>query len=160
MPRKIEVKHYISASEYNSLSDSVLACKEKNKSKIDKLGQINGRFVLSYQYNYDSVYLHLDNSIIVKIWVSDGRIEWDISNDTLSPSEPLLDIVDFQFCFSDGRILEWTLGKNLAKFVNKQIVLAPSEQYLFMYTKDRIEYIFDSLVDLKLKNKYLTLSKA
>lgn len=153
MHRIIEVKQCFYPKEYNSLSEAVEAATKKSTAEL-----INGKIVLDYQFNGDSIIISFDNGKYLTIRSGEKSIEWDVVSIKPIIKKKIIE-QNIYFDFENGDRVFWDWKMILDGFVGKKIAISPSDQFLFIFTQGGEEYMFDVLVD-NVNNKFLFLSLA
>ena len=157
MDRVIQVTQCFYPKEYKSLSEAIevatLKKSEKSKSEL-----INGKIVVGYQFNGESIIISFDNRKYLTISSGKKSIEWDVVSIRPKITKKAIE-QNIYFDFENGDRVFWDWKMILDSFVGKKIAISPSDQFLFIFTQGGEEYMFDVLVD-NFNNKFLFLSLA
>lgn len=156
MKKLIKVQPAITPIEYGSFFSAT-----KDVADLtSKLDAINGRVLKSYKFDICRLILVFDNDACLDIQAKKDLLAWNISycKEFLDDTEWSDDIC---FEYPDGTRAEWNLKSILDHFVGRKVVVSPSEQFLFMYTSDRIEYMINSVFERDNPDKiYICISEA
>jgi len=152
MVKSIKVRPGILAKEHDSFFSAII---EQQK---ESLNLVNGRAVNAYKYNGDQLVLCLDSGVFILIFAEKDFISWKVIDE--SPSLGGRDFprnITFEFPNGDEYLWRWEVEFN--QFVGKKIAISPSEQFLFLYSENKREYIFNVLEDcFDAATKYLYIS--
>lgn len=147
----LEVYSGIVARDHYSLSSSSQRKNQISETKPN-CEDIKGKVVSRIEYGVIYILIEFDDSdLSALISVGDNCINCVISNDHQNPITRFSSTSreDILLVFPSGMKREWK-GKELFKsIVGERIALVPSDQYLFLYVKGGIDYVFDILIDAK-----------
>ncbi len=147
-------------NEFNSLSETVEAAAKIKELKKLKIESINGKTVTDYQFNGTVLIVSFNNGQWLIISPGEKLINWDVvSIKPIMMGEIIEQNIHFQL--TNGNKILWDWKTILDGFLGKQVVISPSDQYLFIFSRNGDEYMFDFLVDkCNPDKKYLYISKA
>jgi hypothetical protein len=147
---------------YSTMSEALLASKEATEaSSKEKCNVINGHVVLDYEFDGTCLIIHFYNGKYLIIHPGSEKIEWDVlknkPNNILNSNQSNEGIT---FELSNGEKFPWNWKEILNGFIGKQIAISPSDQYLFIFSREGPEYMFYSLIDDEnSKKQYLMISE-
>ena len=127
-------------------------------SKKQELALINGQILVAYEFNGHDLVLRLDNTECCYISIGINCITWLVGDNILlsDKSNPSLDIT-FEYPTGETQVWDWKI--KLDGLIGKKIALSPGDQFLFLYSEDKKEYIFDcveSVIDPAMKYLYMS----
>lgn len=159
MSHTIRVLASIRPNNHESFSDAVDIDVEKTGLDKPKCDLINGRKVVNYQFNGTSLKISFENEMHLIVSLGENLINWDIV--TIEPKiENQIIEQKIYFDYGNGNKISWDWKNILDSFLEKQIAISPSDQYLFVFTKHEDEYMFDVFEEKENpNNKYLVISK-
>lgn len=158
MAKIIKVEPGIFPVAYKSFEQAV-SQKERRKFENQKLDMINGKVLAGYQFDGSNLILTFDNKINVIISIGDNSVIWSIES-SFSGSEHLLNEEDVVFEYSDGLMKLWDWKSVLDKHIGKKIAFSPSDQFLFFYSEDKVEYMFSILINTNnMSDRFLHISE-
>lgn len=121
---------------------------------------VNGQTVLAYKFNGHELVISFDNHKVCKIFGGANRINWMVAdsfqlNDKFNPPQNIV------FEYSNGERDAWDWKNKFDGLIGKKIAFSPSEQYLFLYSEDKREHMFDFVVNIADPSiRYLCFSEA
>ncbi|OHX38157.1 hypothetical protein BJL95_23400 [Methylomonas sp. LWB] len=123
---------------------------------------INGRIVESYQFNGELLVIGFDNGKFLTIYPEENKIGWNVVSEwPMVTGKYENEYENIYFKFPGGEEVLWNWKDILDSFVGKQVAISVSDQFLFIFTRDGVEYMFDVLLDVNNKNsRFLFLSQA
>ena len=71
-----------------------------------------------------------DNEKYLTVAIGNNKIIWDVVSEKPSIEDKVIE-KDIYFEFSSGKNKAWDIEVILDKFINKQIAISPSDQYLY-----------------------------
>lgn len=157
MNKIIRADFLLTPTEFHSFAESVSASNQKN-SKQSEAWKINGKIVRSYKFNGKSLVIEFNNDKLLAIYPRKKSVTWDV----LEKSLPLnTRPMETTFLFEiKGKILDFNWSSILDGFIGKQVAISPSDQYLFIFSKEGPEYIIDILFDIENpEEKFLFISE-
>ncbi|MES9853141.1 MAG: hypothetical protein ABW170_15090 [Candidatus Thiodiazotropha sp. L084R] len=162
MANYVKVSYGFSPKAYSTMSEALLASDgNEQTSSSDKCHLINGHVVLDYEFDGTCLIIHFDNGKYLTVLPGSEKIEWDVVNnkpDNIVTVGQSNDGIMFEL--SNGEKFKWNWREILNSFIGKQIAISPSEQYLFIFSREGSEYVFSSLLDEENINKqYLMISE-
>lgn len=161
MGQIIRVVRGFSLKEHRSFDKAVHAAMSQNiDSRRAKCELINGKKVLDYQFDGEYLVVHFNNEKYLIISSGENKIIWDVVS-TKPQVGTQIDYEDVYFEFSSGNQAAWDWKNVLDSFVGEQVAISPSDQYLFIFTKDGKEYMIDSLISEKNpEDRFLFISES
>ncbi|PUA26869.1 MAG: hypothetical protein B0W54_20815 [Cellvibrio sp. 79] len=154
MSEIIKVKLGIIAEAHDSFFS---ATKELSKQEFNA---VNGRILKSYEFNGHELIIYLDNHKACYVSTGENRINWILA-DSFQLNDKCHIPTNIIFEYFNGVQEPWDLSNKLEKLIGKKIAFSPSEQYLFLYSEDKGEYIFDFVInEVDESVKYLCFSDA
>ena len=127
-------------------------------SNRQELALINGQILVAYEFNGHALVLQLDNTAYCYISIGANCITW-LVGDSFRLSDKSNPPLDITFEYPTGETQAWDWKITLDELIGKKIALSPSDQFLFLYSEDKKEYIFDyveSVIDPAMKYLYIS----
>ncbi|MCP3689953.1 MAG: hypothetical protein GY784_16230 [Gammaproteobacteria bacterium] len=156
----IQVSNNIIATGYDSLSAAISVSTRIRDSKKDLCKLINKKVIVGYQFNGASLVLEAKDNIGLVVSMGKNAVEWDVVSHVPNIEKAKRDINNVVFEFSDGERFFWNWKEILDEFIGKQIIVSPSDQYLFIFIRDNKDYMIDYLVDINdPRNQFLFISE-
>jgi len=155
----IKVEQDYALNQYDTLSKAIDAGKSNIELKV-KSKLINGQVVLGYQFNGTTLSIGFTNDKYLVISPGNYCITWDVVDKApIIENRPLEQRVIFEF--PNNKRAKWEWEEILDSFVGKQVAISSSDQFLFIFSRDSSEFMFESLVDQDNVNfKYLNISES
>ncbi|MDH1262929.1 hypothetical protein [Pseudomonas sp. GD03944] len=158
MRKTIKADFLLTPIGYNSFSEALSASAQKNSAHSKEV-EINGRIVCNYAFNGKSLAIEFDNHKYLLIYPGKNSVNWDVVE-----KKPFIESLhhgcDLLFDIK-GKLfdLEWT--KILNGFIGKQVAISLSDQYLFIFSKNGVEYMINIIFDVEnQEEKFLFISEA
>ncbi len=159
MKNEIKVEFGITGNSHGSFEEAVVASKARSKLLKEKVSSINGKVMIGYNFNGFDLSIEFENGKYLSISPGSNIITLDVIPENPGVDSSLTEN-NVSFLLPDGKELTVETQNILNHFLNKKIVIAPSDQYIFIFQPKGIEYMFTYLVDINNPNKkYLHLSE-
>ena len=159
MRQIIKVNSGFTLNTHDTFDASIDATKNVREKMKSKCSIINGKVVTDYHFNGHELVISYENKHYLSVSPGESLIKWDVVSS--KPDVNNLNKKDIVFELSNGHQFDWNCEKVLDGFMGKKMSVSPSDQLLFIFSEDRIEYMFDYYIDINDSNKkYLTISEA
>lgn len=152
MSELIKVRFGILAITHDSFERAIQGASRQ------ELVVVNGQILVEYEFNGHDLVLRLDNNKCCYISIGDNCITCSVG-DNFRLSEKSNLPTDAIFEYPSGENQEWDWKIKLEGLIGKKIALSPSDQFLFLHSEDRKEYIFncvESIMDPSMKYLYIS----
>lgn len=160
MKNEIQVKLGITHTSYGSFEEAVVASKNRRSLLKEKLALIDGNVMTGYEFNGFDLCIKFGNGKYLTISPSGNSIAMDVVVNSTNIDMLLMD-KNVSFVHTSGKVIDWEIEEILTQLLNKKIVISPSDQCIFIFEPNGIEYMFSYLVNVNdLDQKYLTLCEA
>lgn len=152
MSKIIKVRFVIIAIAHDSFASAT------QESKGQELALINGEILAGYEFSGHDLILRLNNSACCCISIGANCIRWFVRESYRKSDKPNPP-TDITFEYPSGEHQAWDWKNKLEELIGKKISLSPNEQFLFLYSEDKKEYIFncvESINDSTMKYLYIS----
>ena len=144
--------------EHSSFSAAVTSSKSINDTRKSELELINKQVVTGYQFDGRLLVLSYENNLHLIISPTEELIEWKIVSKIPEIGKVTKGTIYFELS-SEIRFL-WNWREILDNFIGKQIIIAPSDQYLFIYEKNGVEFMFSYYINTEdADEQYLSIGE-
>ncbi len=159
MEKVVKIRSGFKCIEHSSIHEAINLAKIISDPRKSECGLINKQVVTGYQFDGIFLVISFENNLHLTVSPSEDRIKWNVV--TEKPNIGTVPLEKVYFELSSGVKFLWNWQSILNNFVGKQIIIAPSDQYLFIYRKDGIEFMFSYYVNTENSDdQYLSISEA
>lgn len=155
-----KIIHVITMSAQNGYSSFPKLVRASKSAMQLKCELINGKVLIDYEFCGDFLTLCFENNKYLIVSPGGRSINWDIV--TIKPTNKyaIKNQKTYLVYRNAGKVI-WDWKNVLDGFVGKKVAISPSDQYLFIFSRDRVEYMITYVVDKNNpENKLLTINES
>lgn len=158
MEKVVKIRSGFRCIEHSSFTEAIKSAKIESDARKSELELITNQVVTGYQFDGVLLVISFGNNQHLTVSPGEDLIKWKVVSEKTEVDTVTHGTTYFEL--SNGDRFLWNWKEILDSFVGKQIIIAPSDQYLFIYEKNGIEFMFSYYVNVdNFEEQYLSIGE-